>query len=119
MTIHFSVPNAGSFIRTTAQISYGTSFLTALTEKYIENPRNSSSVEKVILGSSNGAIEVEAVGLDKIRAKLSRLDTLREASLDSRNVATAGSSGDIRRTCPGEYRISDRLKFRTRHSMAT
>ncbi|CAL1705710.1 unnamed protein product [Somion occarium] len=94
------VPNAGSFIRTTAQISYGTSFLTALTEKYIENPRNSSSVEKVILGSSNGAIEVEAVGLDKIRAKLSRLDTLREASLDSRNVATAGSSGDIRRTCP-------------------
>ena len=97
------VPNAGSFIRPTANnISYGVSFLAALTEKYIEIPRSSSGKETVTLGSSNGTIEVEAVGLDKIRAKLSRLDSLREVSLDNREVASADQPGSIGNTCPGE-----------------
>ncbi|KAK7694061.1 hypothetical protein QCA50_003637 [Cerrena zonata] len=95
------VPNSGSFIRATANISYGVSFLAALSEKYNEIPRNSAGREIVTLGSSNGAIEVEAVGLDKIRAKLSRLDTLREVSLDNKDVASADNPGSIGKTCPG------------------
>lgn len=96
------MPGSGSFIRPTANISYGVSFLAALTEKYIEIPRNSAGKEIVTLGSSKGAIEVEAVGLDKIRARLSRLDTLREVSLDNRDVSVADAPGTIGKTCPGK-----------------
>ncbi|KAI0093897.1 hypothetical protein BDY19DRAFT_919480 [Irpex rosettiformis] len=96
---HCTVKNAGSFIRPNAAISYGVSFLEALVAKYNDDP-NEEAVEKVILGSSNGAIEVEAVRLNKIRANLSRLDTLREVSLDNERVARADTPGEIQRTCP-------------------
>ncbi|RPD80376.1 hypothetical protein L226DRAFT_500829 [Lentinus tigrinus ALCF2SS1-7] len=96
------VPNSGSFVRPTAAgISYGVTFLHALTSKYIEIPHGSASLEKVILGSSGGAIEVEAVGLDKIRNNLARLERLREVSLDNECVSRADSPGEIGRTCPG------------------
>ena len=98
-----SIPNSGSFIRPTAAISYGVSFLSALTAKYIEVPHGTASLEKVVLGSSGGAIEVEAVGLDKIRSKLSRLERLREVSLDNELVSKADPPGKIARTCPGEW----------------
>ena len=97
-----SVPNSGSFIRPTAAgLSFGVTFLQALTSKYIEIPRGSTSLEKVILGSSGGAIEVEAVGLDKIRNKLAQLERLREVSLDNECVSRADPPGEIGRTCPG------------------
>ena len=56
--------------------------------------------ETVILGSSNGVIEVEAVGLNKVRGKLARLESLREISLDSEDVALADPPGKINFTCP-------------------
>jgi hypothetical protein len=40
------------------------------------------------LGSSNGFIQVEAVGLDKIRRNLSKLDRLRVIGLDSCSVSS-------------------------------
>ncbi|GBE81694.1 RNI-like protein [Sparassis crispa] len=95
------VPNSGSFIRPSAAISYGTSFLTALVSKYVELPRNSDVLETVVLGSSHGAIEVEAVGLDKIRGNLANLERLREVSLDDEGVSSADPPWAIRRTCPG------------------
>ncbi|KIP12320.1 hypothetical protein PHLGIDRAFT_98272 [Phlebiopsis gigantea 11061_1 CR5-6] len=95
------VPNTGSFIRPTANgIDYGTSFLQALVSKYIELPHG-TSVEKVILGSSNGAIEVEAPGLDKVRGKLSNLQRLKIVSLDNHGVATPDPPGEIERVCSG------------------
>ncbi|KAI0748566.1 hypothetical protein C8Q80DRAFT_1103758 [Daedaleopsis nitida] len=95
------VPNSGSFIRPTAAISYGVTFLSALTSKYIDLPRGTASLEKVVLGSSGGAIEVEAVGLDKIRNNLARLERLREVSLDNEYVSKADPAGEVTRTCPG------------------
>ncbi|KAI1794651.1 hypothetical protein LXA43DRAFT_995970 [Ganoderma leucocontextum] len=95
------VPNSGSFIRPTAAITYGLSFLSALTAKYIEVPHSDSSSEKVILGSSGGAIEVQAVGLNKIRNNLARLERLREVSLDNENVSRADTPGEVHRTCAG------------------
>ncbi|EEB93744.1 hypothetical protein MPER_07563 [Moniliophthora perniciosa FA553] len=56
--------------------------------------------EKVVLGSSNGAIEVEAVNLDKIREKFSNLERLREVSLENELIARADPPGMIRKTCP-------------------
>ncbi|KAJ7481176.1 hypothetical protein B0H11DRAFT_2157842 [Mycena galericulata] len=95
------VHNAGSFIRPTTGISYGTSFLKALKSKYVELPHGSESQEKVLLGSSNGAIEVEAVDLDKIRGKFSNLGRLREVSLDNENVSCYDEPpGSILTTCP-------------------
>ncbi|EIM89769.1 uncharacterized protein STEHIDRAFT_166103 [Stereum hirsutum FP-91666 SS1] len=91
------VPNSGSFIRPTATIDYGKPFLRALIEKYIELPQGSQ--ETVILGSSNGAIEVEAVNLDKIRGKLSQLERLRAISLDRESVSSVGPPGEIRSKC--------------------
>jgi hypothetical protein len=97
------VPNSGSFIRPTSNISYGASFLKALYSKYVELPHGSGSQEKVLLGSSNGAIEVEAVDLDKIRGKFANLDRLREVSLDNENVARYEEPpGSISTTCPSE-----------------
>ncbi|KIJ16977.1 hypothetical protein PAXINDRAFT_132022 [Paxillus involutus ATCC 200175] len=93
------VPNAGSFIRPSASLCFGHSFLTALTTKYIEAEHGSATLEKVTLGSSNGAIEVEAVGLDKIRRNLGALERLREVSLDN-ELVTTGDPGKIFGTCP-------------------
>ncbi|KAL1732491.1 hypothetical protein EV714DRAFT_206804 [Schizophyllum commune] len=94
-----SVPNSGSFIRPSNKISYGTSFLDALKSKYIEAYHGKQ--ETIILGSSNGAIEVEAVNLDKIRGKFADLTRLREVSLDNELVATCDSPpGTIRQACP-------------------
>lgn len=95
------IPNAGSFIRPSPNIFYGTSFLNALYSKYVELLHGSESQEMVLLGSSNGAIEVEAVDLDKIRGKFANLDRLREVSLDSESVARYDEPpGSIRSTCP-------------------
>lgn len=92
------VPNSGSFIRPSPTISYGRSFLTAMYAKYIEMPHG-EALEKLILGSSHGAIEVEAVGLDRIRSKLARLERLREVSLDGESVAAADPPGAVADTC--------------------
>jgi hypothetical protein len=96
------VPNTGSFIRPSASISYGTSFLRALEAKYVEVQHGTALQEKVILGSSKGAIEVEAVGLDKVRSKFANLHRLREVSLDNEDVAVCDASGEISKTCPSK-----------------
>ncbi|CAK5265254.1 unnamed protein product [Mycena citricolor] len=92
----------GTIRSASANINYGNSFLSALYAKYVELPRAASSqLEKVLLGSSNGAIEVEAVDLDKIREKFSHLDRLREISLDNELVARLDEDPEtIRTTCP-------------------
>ncbi|KAF8077772.1 hypothetical protein FPV67DRAFT_1402566 [Lyophyllum atratum] len=94
------VQNSGSFIRPSANIFHGRSFLEALASKYIEIPHGSESQESVVLGSSQGAIVVEAVRLDKIRGNLSNLGRLREVSLDNQDVARCDPPGTIRETCP-------------------
>jgi tubulin-specific chaperone E len=106
IVLSFSIPKAGSFIRPPGPICYGISFLQALRTKYIEMQHGTASQEKVLLGSSNGAIEVEAVGLDKIRGKFAQLDRLRDISVDDENVATADSPGEVHNTCPSMYSYS-------------
>lgn len=66
----------------------------------MEALHGSASQETVVLGSSQGAIEIEAVNLDKIRAKLSNLERLREVSLNKEGVAAADPPGAIRNVCP-------------------
>lgn len=65
-----------------------------------------SGTEKVVLGSSRGAIEVEAVNLDKIRGNLSNIEKLREVSLDDERIAVPGEPGEIRKMCPGMLCLS-------------
>ncbi|KAL9715277.1 hypothetical protein Ac2012v2_001938 [Leucoagaricus gongylophorus] len=92
------VSGAGSFIRLSQNIYFGNTFLEALRSKYIEPFHGSKSQEVVILGSSQGAVQVEAVNLDKVRNKLARLSSLREVSLEG--VAKADPQGMIGATCP-------------------
>ncbi|KAG2157517.1 hypothetical protein DEU56DRAFT_875647 [Suillus clintonianus] len=94
------IPNSGSFIRPSSSICYGYSFLQALKNKYVEVVHGTASREKIVLGSSNGAIEVEAVDLDKIRGKFANLERLREVSLDGEMVSTGNNPGEILSTCP-------------------
>lgn len=94
------IKKAGSFIRQTPSVKYGTTFTRALLSKYVEDLHGSQKQELVVLGSSNGTIEVEAVNLDKIRNKLSHVEKLREVSLDGENVVSADPPGEIGRTCP-------------------
>ncbi|KAH7911409.1 hypothetical protein BJ138DRAFT_1238414 [Hygrophoropsis aurantiaca] len=94
------MPGSGSFIRPSSAISYGQSFLDALIGKYVESAHGSLSQEKVTLGSSNGAIEVEVVGMDKIRNKFASVGCLREVSLDNEKVAVCDPVGEIHKICP-------------------
>ncbi|KAF5357752.1 hypothetical protein D9756_001444 [Leucocoprinus leucothites] len=94
------VPGSGSFIRPSPNIRFGKSFLEALRSKYIESLHGTGSQEVVILGSSQGAVQVEAINLDKIRNKLSKLSSLREVSLDGEGVASTDPKGMIYETCP-------------------
>lgn len=71
--------------------------------KYMEALHGSASKETVVLGSSQGAIEIQAVNLDKIRAKLSNLARLREVSLNKEGVAAADPPGAVRNVCPSEH----------------
>jgi tubulin-specific chaperone E len=75
--------------------------LAALKAKYVEALQGGN--EMVVLGSSNGAIEVEAVNLDIIRRNLASLENLRAVSLD--DVASAESPGDIAKNCPSLCRF--------------
>jgi tubulin-specific chaperone E len=102
-----SIPGSGSFIRLTLSVCFGQSFLQALISKYVDESQSTKSKETITLGSSNGAIEVEAVGLDKVRGKLSRLERLRGISLDSENVAFPDPPGEIMKTCPSERETID------------
>lgn len=90
------VPGSGSFIRPTVAIEYGQSFLAALKSKYVESLQGGN--ETVILGSSNGAIEVDVVNLDLIRRNLALLDKLRAVSLE--DVCDAEPPGTILKSCP-------------------
>ncbi|KAG2146862.1 uncharacterized protein EDB93DRAFT_1147758 [Suillus bovinus] len=94
------VPHSGSFIRPSSSVCYGYPFLQALKNKYVEAVHGTASQEKIVLGSSNGSIQVEAVDLDKIRGKFSNLERLREASLDNEMVSTGNNRGEILSTCP-------------------
>jgi hypothetical protein len=80
-------------------VQCGISFLRALSEKYIEQLHGVESQETVVLGSSQGTIQVEAVGLDKVRSRLSRLERLKVVSLDGTLVAYPDPHPQIRNTC--------------------
>lgn len=95
------MPHSGSFIRPSSAC-YGYPFLQALKNKYVEAVHGTAFQEKIVLGSSNGAIEVEAVDLDKIRGKFSNLERLREVSLDNEMVSTGNNPGEILSTCPSK-----------------
>lgn len=90
------------------------SFLEALHAKYIELPHGSQAIEKIVLGSSHGAIQVEAANLDKIRQKFSNLAKLRVISLDAQLVSRPDEPGAITSTCPSES--SELLSGRVRLS---
>src|ERR1700753_3087104 len=97
------IPGSGSFIRQTPSIKYGTTFTRALHSKYVEDLHESQGQEFFVLGSSNGAIEVEAANINKIRNKLSHVEHLREVSLDGENVSCANSPGESGKICPSAY----------------
>lgn len=101
LTYAYRIPGSGSFIRPSSAVSFGTTFLKALISKYVELPHG-PGMETVVLGSSRGAISVEAVNLDKIRGNLSQVGKLREVSLDNEQVAAADAPGEIAKTCAGE-----------------
>jgi hypothetical protein len=125
----FRETGAGSFIRPLSSLQHrGKTFLSALIDKYVEQPHGSDTRETVVLGSSNGAIQVEAVNLDKIRGKFSNFSRLQQISLDKEGVSLADPPGEIRKNCPSQsnrslmfpsdvrvidQKMSEALTFRT------
>lgn len=69
----------------------------ALNDKYVDT--GELDTEKVVLGSSNGAIIVEAPRLSKVRGRLADLHHLREVSFDPAVVNGPGSPLEIARIC--------------------
>lgn len=78
-------------------MSHGTTFLDALTKKYIDaNQAPDGQVDTVVLGSSGGAIVVEAPRLTGVRQRLAKLEALRVVSLDDEPVSSPGEPDEIR-----------------------
>lgn len=63
---------------------------------------HTGATESIILGSSDGAIEVEAVNMNKVRGKFARLDTLKEVGLENYMIKSSGKKGDIAAICPSK-----------------
>ena len=96
-----SSPTGASFLRSNAQaLKLGRTFVEALRDKYIEEAHDDSTMERIILGSSDGVIEVEAVNMNKVRGKFARLDTLKEVGMEGYLIKNAGPPGEIATTCP-------------------
>jgi hypothetical protein len=93
-----------SFIRNEPSLSYGVSFLHALQQKYIglDPLENADRDESVLLGSSRGAILVEAPRMSKVRQRLARIEDLKVASLDGEGVVSAGVADEVRARELGE-----------------
>lgn len=68
--------------------------------KYLEELHGAATQETIVLGSSAGAIEVEAVNMDKIRSRLSHLDRLRDISLDDTEAGYADPPGAVAAATP-------------------
>ncbi|CAG8480640.1 10838_t:CDS:10 [Acaulospora morrowiae] len=105
-----SVPNSGSFIRFSPKIDTGRSFVSAIVERYIEDPYQKINNEgeaydaqkdlDTIYWAGNTKIEVEALGWEKVRRKLRQLDRLHEVGLSFERVSSAGNPGEIEALCP-------------------
>ncbi|KAG9014067.1 hypothetical protein FRB94_000265 [Tulasnella sp. JGI-2019a] len=88
--------NPASFIRPSAtNLTYGQPFLAALKAKYVDAKEDVGDTEEVILGSSAGAIKVEAPRLASVRSRLSDIERLRVVSLDGNEVCGPGEPGEI------------------------
>jgi hypothetical protein len=81
-------------------LKLGRTFVEALREKYVEEAHDDSSMECIVLGSSDGVIEVEAVNMNKVRGKFARLDTLKEVGMEGYLIKSAGPPGEIAATSP-------------------
>jgi len=92
--------------------------LEAISSKYIEE-QSQAGVETVILGSSKGAIEVEAPGLNKVRSKLSRIENLKEVSLDKEYVAKANEAGQINQRCPSMFTLYVKIFYVFKYLLQT
>ncbi|QRV87990.1 dynein light chain 1, cytoplasmic protein [Ceratobasidium sp. AG-Ba] len=104
-----STANAGSFLRpNTPGIVTGTDFITVLLKKYVDEQRTNGQ-ESVILGSSNGAIVVEAPRLDGVRARISQVEKLRGISLDECDVSTPGDLESIKKMSVQSLNLSRTL----------
>ncbi|KAL5636507.1 hypothetical protein ACGC1H_000458 [Rhizoctonia solani] len=92
-------PNSGSFVRPNAPgLTKGVGIDNALVSKYIDTFQ-SDGVETVVLGSSNGAILVEGPRLDKVRAKFSQIERLRNISLNEYDVSSVGNPQVVSKLC--------------------
>jgi dynactin complex subunit len=99
-----SSPTGASFLRSSApSLVRGRTFIAALRDKYIEEKHDESGIESITLGSSDGAIAVEAVNMNKVRNKFARLDTLKEVGLENYMISRAGSPGEISQTSPSKF----------------
>ncbi|KAG8839223.1 hypothetical protein FRC18_000079 [Serendipita sp. 400] len=99
-------PTGASFLRPSApSLHFGRTFIAALREKYLEDLHATSIKEAIVLGSSDGAIEVEAVDMNKVRNKFAQLEKLKEVGLENYMISKAGPAGEIKAVCPNIRRL--------------
>lgn len=131
LTLLRQAGSPASFIRFNPKLAFGTSFLKALSSKYLppltSNTTSEESIEKPKYSRKNLAeIEIETPNFDGVIKRAARLAKLREAGLGGwkqapdperpgKNIeADSGESvavafgeeekeGDIRKTCPSEF----------------
>jgi len=87
---------------TSPSLNRGRTFLEALRDKYIESTHD-EGIESITLGSSDGAIEVEAVNMNKVRSKFAQLEELKEVGMENHMISSAGRPGEIASTCPSKW----------------
>ncbi|ELW68125.1 Tubulin-specific chaperone E [Tupaia chinensis] len=101
-TVYFKCrhPTGGSFIRPN-KVNFGIDFLTAVKNRYVlEDGPEDAREQTVTFGNK----PVETVGFDSVAKQQSQLSRLREISLRSCAVSSAGDPGGVAQTCPSILR---------------
>ncbi|XP_014442295.1 tubulin-specific chaperone E isoform X4 [Tupaia chinensis] len=102
-TVYFKCrhPTGGSFIRPN-KVNFGIDFLTAVKNRYVlEDGPEDAREQTVTFGNK----PVETVGFDSVAKQQSQLSRLREISLRSCAVSSAGDPGGVAQTCPNIRKV--------------
>ena len=94
-----SVEGAGSFIKPSAKMQWGCTFMQALKEKYVM-VSSEELMDRNDLTFGDTAYKVETKGFEKVFKKQSQLQNLVEVGLPLLNIAEAGDTEEIRHHVP-------------------
>lgn len=99
LTPNCSVPGSATFIRPSNRLSSGTSFISALRDKYTASTEPGGSLDDDsdvrIIPNTTFSRDIEVVGMDKIGKKFADTTRIREVGLEDQGISRASDGEDL------------------------